>query len=384
MAAASRPVRLFGLVLFATLATLAASAGTAAAAPPATAPRSAKVCAACHGTIHRAWQASAKARSWTNPVFQWGLADARKARGEAVVAGCVACHAPLATGAPGGEDAVAQEGITCNFCHNVSAVEASPKPASYTLDKGSPNLMRGPYADADAGSGHESVFHEAFTKGDFCASCHWGQKENGLIIEATYPQWKASRAAASGRQCQDCHMPSAPGKASPLAKKQRPAVAAHTFSGPRTPDGLDSVATVAASVEGGRLKLTVTNARGGHSLPGGGHSMRAITLDVVFTDAAGKELSRAEVASYGTEFADSSGRAPVPKWLAASVARSREIPADSPVVEYAKVPAGAKKAEAVLTYHPLAPAIRERLKAAGVDVAGRDPVVLARAAASLP
>jgi nitrate/TMAO reductase-like tetraheme cytochrome c subunit len=381
MAAASRPIPLFGLVL---LATLAASAGTAAAAPPGTAPRSAKVCAACHSAIHKAWQASSKAHSWTNPVFQWGLADARKTQGEAVVARCVACHAPLATGAPGGEDAVAQEGTTCNFCHNVSAVEASPKPASYTLDKAKPNLMRGPYADADAGSGHESVLHEGFTKGEFCASCHWGQMENGLIIEATYPQWKASRAAASGQQCQDCHMPSAPGKASPLAKKQRPAVFAHTFSGPRTPDGLDSVATLAASVEGGRLKLTVTNARGGHSLPGGGHSMRAITLVVVFTDAAGKELSRAEIASYGTEFADTAGRAPVPKWLAASVARSREIPADSPVVEYAKVPAGAKKAEAVLTYHPLAPAILERLKTAGVEVAGRDPVVLARAAASLP
>jgi hypothetical protein len=381
MAAASRPVPLFGLFL---LATLAASAGTAAAEPPGTAPRSAKVCAACHGAIHKAWQASSKSHSWTNPVFQWGLADARKTRGEAVVARCLACHAPLATGAPGGEDAVAQEGTTCNFCHNVSAVEASPKPASYTLDKTKPNLMRGPYADADAGSGHESVYHEAFTKGEFCASCHWGQKDNGLIIEATYPQWKASRAAASGKQCQDCHMPSAPGKASPLAKKQRPAVFAHTFSGPRTPGGLDSVATLAASVEGGRLRLTVTNARGGHSLPGGGHSMRSITLDVVFTDAAGKELSRAEVASYGTEFADSAGRAPAPKWLAASVARSREIPADSPVVEYAKVPAGAKKAEAVLTYHPLAPAILERLKAAGVEAAGRDPVVLARAAASLP
>jgi cytochrome c554/c'-like protein len=378
MAAASRPIPLLGLLLFATLA-----AGTAAAAP-VTAARSAKVCAACHGAIHKAWQASAKSRSWTNPVFQWGLADARKTQGEAVVARCVACHAPLASGAPGGEDAVAQEGTTCNFCHNVSAVVASPKPASYTLDKANPNLMRGPYADAEAGSGHESVFHETFTKGEFCASCHWGQKENGLIIEATYPQWKASRAAASGKQCQDCHMPSAPGKASPLAKKQRPAVAAHAFSGPRTLGGLDSVATLAASVEGGRVKLTVTNARAGHSLPGGGHSMRAITLDVVFTDAAGKELSRAEVASYGTEFADSAGRAPVPKWLAASVARSREIPADSPVVEYAKVPAGARKAEAVLTYHPLAPVIRERLKAAGVEVAGRDPVVLARAAASLP
>ncbi|HEV8128834.1 MAG TPA: multiheme c-type cytochrome [Candidatus Eisenbacteria bacterium] len=378
--AAANASRLFGLYL---LAAMAAPVGVAAAAP-VTAPRSAKVCAACHGAMHKAWQVSAKAKSWTNPVFQWGLADARKTQGDAVAARCVACHAPLATGAPGGEDALAQEGMTCNFCHNVSAVEASPKPASYTLDKSDPNLMRGPYADAEPGSAHGAAFHEIFTKGEFCASCHWGQKENGLIIDATYPQWKASRAAASGKQCQDCHMPSAPGKASPLAKKSRPAVAAHTFMGPRTPGGLDSVATLAARVEGGRLKLTVTNVRAGHSLPGGGHSMRAITLEVVFTNAAGKELSRAEVASYGTEFADSEGHSPVPKWAAATVSRSREIPADAPAVEYAAVPAGAKSVEAVLTYYPLAPGIRERLKAAGVEVAGRDPVVLARASATLP
>jgi nitrate/TMAO reductase-like tetraheme cytochrome c subunit len=378
MAAASRS-RPLGLFLIATAAFLGS-----AAADPVTAPRSAKVCAACHGAIHKAWQASAKAKSWTNPVFQWGLADARKTQGDAVAARCVACHAPLASGAPGGEDAVAQEGMTCNFCHNVSAVEASPKPASYTLDKSDPNLMRGPYADAEPGSAHGAAYHETFTKAEFCASCHWGQKENGLIIDATYPQWKASRAAASGKQCQDCHMPSAPGKASPLAKKSRPAVAAHAFMGPRTPGGLDSVATLAAQVEGGRLKLTITNRRAGHSLPGGGHSMRAITLEVVFTSATGKELSRAEVASYGTEFADSEGHAPVPKWAAASVSRSREISADTPAVEYAAVPAGAKSAEAVLTYYPLAPAIGERLKAAGVEVTGRDPVVLARASASLP
>jgi hypothetical protein len=318
-------------------------------------------------------------------VFQWGLADARATRGEAVAARCVACHAPLApAGAGAAADPVAQEGITCNFCHNVSAVEVSPRPASYTLDTSDPNLMRGPYADSKPGSAHGAVFHETFTKSDFCASCHWGQNDKGVTFEAAYPQWKASRAAAAGKQCQDCHMPPAPGKASPLSKKQRPAVYAHTFSGARTAGGLDSVATVEAAVEAGRLKLTVRNTRAGHALPGGGHSMRAIMLEAVFTDAAGKEISRAPVATYGAEFADSTGRSPVPKWLAASVARSREIPADSAVVEWADVPAGARRVSAVLTYQPLAPAFRARLEAAGVALAGRDPVVLARAEAALP
>jgi hypothetical protein len=179
-------------------------------------------------------------------------------------------------------------------------------------------------------------------------------------------------------------MPPAPGKASALSKKSRPSVYAHTFVGPRTPGGLDSIATVTAGVERGRLRVLVRNTRGGHALPGGGHSMRAISLQAIFYDAAGKELSRAAVATYGTEFADSAGHAPVPKWLGVTVARSRQIPADSTVVEWANVPAGAKRAAITLTYLPLAPAFRARLEAAHVDLKGRDPVLLARAEVPLP
>lgn len=348
-------------------------------------PRSAKACTACHGSIQKAWMASAKAHSWTNPVFQAGLAEARAARGEWVAAKCVACHAPLASGGdPAAQDAVAKEGITCNFCHNVSAVEASPRPASYTLDREKPNLMRGPFADAAPGSAHEAAFAEVFTKSDFCSSCHWGQNDKGVLFETSYPEWTTSRAAAAGRTCQDCHMPPAPGKASPLAKKLRPAVWAHTFAGPRTKGGLDSVATLAAAVEEGKLRITVRNTRSGHALPGGGHSMRSITLEAVWLDAGGRELSRAAVATYGTEFADSTGQGPVPKWIAASVLRARSIPPDSEVVERADIPAGAKRAQAVLTYQPIAPAFRARLEAARVDLTGRDPVVLARTEVNLP
>lgn len=384
--ASSEPRAAVGRFLLLALALSGAAAAPLAGTARAAEPRSHKVCAACHGAIQKAWLVSSKARAWTNPVFQAGLAEARTARGEAIVAKCLACHAPLAAATKDltAQNPVAAEGVTCNFCHNVTDVEVSPAIASYRLDLAKPNLMRGPYPDATPGSAHEAAFVETFTKSDFCASCHWAENDKGVAFETSYPEWKASSAAAAGRTCQDCHMPPAPGKASPLAKKQRPAVYAHTFSGPHTPGGLDSVATVAAALEGGRLRITVRSTRAGHALPGGGHSLRAITLDVVYYDASGKELARAPVATYGTEFADSTGKGPVPKWLAASVLRSRSIPADSVVVEQSDVPAGAKRAEALLTYQPIAPAYRARLEAARVDLSGRDPVILARTEVTLP
>ena len=373
------PAALVGALLAVPLLT----AGGADAAEP----RSAKVCSSCHGQIKKDWEKSSMAQSWANPVFQAFLADAKAALGEGAQAGCVSCHAPLAsvTGDVKVEDPMGQEGITCNFCHAVSAVDVSPKPASYTWDASDPNLMRGPFDDAESGAAHRSVQSPIMAQGEFCASCHWyaGAGE-GLVFEGTHPQWKASKAAAAGKQCQDCHMPPAPGKASIIAKKTRDKVWAHTFLGAHSAGGLDSVASVAAALENGKLKVTVRNTRGGHSLPGGGASMRAMTLEMVYQDGAGKELARVPVQTYDTEFADASGKSPVPKWLAKKVARSNEIPANEPKVEWSEIPAGAKKAEAILTYHFLLPAYRAALVARKVDLTGRDPVVMARAAVAIP
>ena len=350
-------------------------------------PRGARVCSSCHGEIKKQWEKSSMAQSWTNPVFQAFLADAKASLGEGAQAGCISCHAPLAavTGDVKVEDPVGQEGVTCNFCHGVSAVDVSPKPASYTWDAADPNLMRGPFDDAEPGSAHGAAHSPVMTQGEFCASCHWYAGEGtGLVFEGTHPSWKGSKAAAAGKQCQDCHMPPAPGKASLIAKKTRDKIWAHTFPGAHTTGGLDSVATVAAAVESGKLKLTVRNSRGGHSLPGGGASMRAITLEVVYQDGAGKELARILVQTYDTEFADASGKSPVPKWLAKKVARSNEIPADEAKIEWSEIPPGAKKVEAVLTYHFLLPAYRAALVAKKVDLTGRDPVVMARTSVAIP
>jgi len=366
---------------------LAALGTTLATRAEAADPRSSRFCSSCHSDIAKQWGASSMAHSWSNPVFQSFLADAKAALGPSIQANCISCHAPLAsvTGDANVEGDINKEGVTCNFCHNVTAVDVSPKAASYTWDPSDPNKMQGPFNDSDAGVTHSSTFNPLFSQGEFCASCHWyGDDKGTLTFEGTHPSWKGSKAAAAGTQCQDCHMPPGPGKTAITAKVSRDKMWPHHFLGAHTPGVLDSTATLAAVVEGGKLKLTVTNRRGGHSLPGGGASMRAITLEVAYTNAAGAELSRALVQTYDTEFADASGKSPVPKWLAKSVARSNEIPADAAKVEWAAIPAGAKSAEAILTYHFLLPAYRDALVAKKVDLTGHDPVVMARAKVALP
>lgn len=350
--------------------------------------RPARFCGACHGQIRREWETSAMAKSWKNPVFQAFLADAKAQLGENIVASCVACHAPAAavTADYKFESPVSQEGVTCNFCHNVSAVDPSPKPASYTFDAANPLLMRGPYSDSDPGSAHSFVYSEIHTKGEFCAACHnYAATATGVPIEITYNRWKTSKAAAGGKQCQDCHMPPYAGQAAPkISKMNRDKVHSHTFRGSRGGGALDSVATLKAAVEGGRLKLSVANRRAGHALPGGGGGMRVIALSVSFFGAAGDSLSTTSVQTYGIQYADAKGTTPVPKWLAAKVAREAEIPADGTTVEWCDIPPKAKKARAILVYHFIDPAYLPALKRRQVDLTGHQPVVLARAEMKLP
>lgn len=382
--------RVAAAVAAAALAAVSVACGAIAAgrAAAADAPRSATNCGACHKLFKVQWEGSAHGTSWKNPVFRAFLEEATKSLGSAVQPGCIACHAPAAhvAGDANVADPVSQEGIGCNFCHNIKDVDPSTKPASYVHDPSDPSLMRGPYRDSDARGGHKTAFSEVHTKSAFCAACHSAaHPKSGVILEPTYLDWSRSAAAAKGRQCQDCHMPAGPGKASNIAKTTRPSVSAHTFVGPRTtPAWLDSSATLAAAVSGNRLRLEVANRAAGHALPGGGNSMRTVQLDVVFRNGKGAELSRLTAERFGVEFSDADGTYPVPKWIARAVARSTSIPPDSSRVVWCDLPPGAATAEAVLTYHAIHPAYRPMLESRGVDLTGRAPYVMARAKVTIP
>jgi len=351
--------------------------------------RPARFCGACHGPIRREWESSAMAKSAKNPVFLAFLADARAALGDTVTAGCVSCHAPAAavTADYKLESDVSKEGVTCNFCHNVSAVDPSPKPASYTFDGTDPLLMRGPYKDADPGIAHRYVYSEIHTKGEFCSACHEYASDGGagVAIEATYGNWKRSGAAAKGKPCQACHMAPYAGQAAPkISRNHRDQVHGHSFPGPRNGARLDSVATLSAKVEGGRLKLTVSNHRAGHTLPGGGGGMRLIQLSVAFFGLSGDSIQGEDVQTYGIRYADAKGKSPVPKWLARTIVHRAEIPSDSAAVEWCDIPARAKRAEARLVYYFIDPAYLGSMNQQHVDLTGHLPVVMARATAKLP
>jgi len=350
--------------------------------------RPAKLCGACHGPIRREWESSSMAQSWKNPVFQAFLSDAKSALGDTVLASCIVCHAPMASVSADTrfQSPVSEEGVTCNFCHNVSAVDPARKTAAYVFDSTDPDLMRGPYADADPKNAHGAVHSELHTKAEFCAACHsFTHPRSGVPIETTWTRWKSSSAAASGKPCQSCHMPSAPGQAAPvLQSKQRPDIHAHTFAGAHAAGVLDSAASLDAAVQGGRLKLTVHNRRAGHALPGGGGGMRVITLTVRFEGAARDSIAGQTLQTYGIRYADARGATPVPKWLAARVTSDREIPPDSTVVEWCPIPPKAKRAVATLTYHFIDPAYVQALRARRVDLSSHQPFVLARAERKLP
>jgi hypothetical protein len=167
-----------------------------------------------------------------------------------------------------------------------------------------------------------------------------------------------------------------------ISKMKRDKVYSHAFHAARTPGFLDSVVTMSASVEKGRLKLTVTNRRAGHSLPGGGGGMRVIGLSVSFYAAGGESLATADVQTYGIRYADAKGATPVPKWLASTIAHQAEIPSDGAATEWCDVPARAKRAEARLVYYFIDPAYLPSLQ--NVDLSTHQPVVMARASARLP
>lgn len=351
--------------------------------------RPATFCGACHGQIRRDWATSSMGNSWKNPVFQAFLADARAQLGEKTLKECIACHAPAASVAAdyNFESKVSQEGVTCNFCHNVSAVDPSPKPASYTFDTSDPQLMRGPYKDSDPGGAHKFVYSELHTKAEMCAACHEHASNGGtgVPIETTYSRWKASDAASEGEVCQDCHMPPYSGSAAPhVSKMKRDVVHAHGFPAARTPGFLDSVVTMSAKPNGTNLEVTISNRKAGHSLPGGGGGMRVIALSVSFFGAKGESLGSTDVETYGIRYADAKGQSPVPKWLAATVSHQKEIPTTGSITETCGLLPGTKRAVARLTYYSIDPAYLPALAKRQVDLSDHRPVLMARASASVP
>lgn len=168
-------------------------------------------CGACHPRQFEDWKKTLHSKAMGPGLY--GQLENMGPQATEEHAVCLDCHAPLSeqgeqlaatlAAAPHpaparADDATHADGLTCAGCH----VRAHRRFGPPSQD-GSPPA---------AGLPHEGWQAEnAFADSRFCAACHQfdadGPALNGKLLENTYEEWRASRHAREGRQCQDCHMP---------------------------------------------------------------------------------------------------------------------------------------------------------------------------------
>jgi len=258
---------------------------------------SAEVCATCHKATYDSWTRTFHALSAIDPVF----IDALKRTDELGSQGrglCLMCHSPT-TSASGDfdlSDPLSKEGVTCSFCHSVTAVDYEARRDRFTNE---PSRVK------TSGAGH-SPEHRFESRGimmnaEFCAGCHEWVNAHGLRVLSTYSEWKESFFAAEQIACQQCHMPESPSMSSLEGSKTIRPTNLHFQMGGHSQHQLVTAAeldvTPQVSEKEIRLEIAVTNAKAGHKLPTGIPN-RKMKLLVELYDRRGRLLdSRKEVFS---------------------------------------------------------------------------------------
>jgi hypothetical protein len=342
-----------------------AGAGGAAGTPDATALTatfSAQRCGECHSLMYDGWTGSAHAQAARSPTFM-AMRKLAGAKNATAPAECDHCHAPLRAHTDA-RDPAAEEGVTCDVCHTIRAVDARRSGAGFTLVTDE-NVRMGPLCDARDHYFHRMGCSPLHTESRFCAGCHrYYQKigESGeLPIYTEYDEWLVSPYAALGQNCQACHMPDSHDEVA-RGSPARDGVPHHGFLGS---DGMLRRRALTLKLEvaehSGRLQVTVAlaNKRAGHRVPTG-LPERRLVLRVRTVDREGKELARDERV-YGRVLADAAGQA-VPSFAATRIASdNRLMPRESRLetFELDAPPAGEVRAE--LSYQPVAPEIARQI-----------------------
>ena len=224
-----------------------------------------EACGQCHVEQFEAWKHSLHAHAYSP-----GLTGQFPGMGHKKANDCLRCHAPLAEQQyPDGttlRDSLAQQlahpegfdpagdpealqlplrhaGVTCAACH-VRGWHRFGPPQRQT---GAVGQMSGPAHGGFFGA-------QDFQKSNFCATCHQFPQSmavNGKLLENTVNEWRQSRFAHDGVQCQGCHMPDR----------------RHEFRGIHDPEMVRKglVFDVVASRDGAALTLTSTWI--GHAFP---------------------------------------------------------------------------------------------------------------------
>ena len=246
---------------------------------------SSEVCGACHQDIYNIWsEHSIHAKAVTDPIFQAGYQQAIQTHGEAIKTVCLSCHAPttMVTKDYPLKTKLSREGVTCDFCHSVKAVELKKAPSApgeavrspFILDVGL--VKRGPLADAQP-TIHEAAYSELHTTSLFCAGCHEYTNEKGGHVLSTYTEWKEGPYPARKFYCQTCHMPIFFGAlvVDPVSQKlNRKLINLHQVPGGHSLDQLKraltvEIADIVRASDRMVVNIRVVNQGAGHAVPTG-------------------------------------------------------------------------------------------------------------------
>jgi hypothetical protein len=321
------------LLLSCGIATLGCSQGKQQTPPPPPGLTRAQLidpqtCVSCHGDHYRDWAASMHAHASDDPVFV-----AMNARGQRETNGelgtfCVGCHAPMAVRDGMTQDGTnlaslgaAYRGVTCFFCHSISAVDGSH---NATVSIASDLVMRAEYADPVANPAHKSTYSSLHDdskaeSASACGACHdivvhgFGQNagvtsDGGAPIERTFAEWQASAfaptngGAATTCAASGCHM----------QRSETQVVIAHTSTNDRKryfhhhdfpavdidlrpqaepPDASTAVQSVLAKLadsvqgdlcvtEAGGVRVVLDAVAVGHSFPSGASQDRRLWIEI--------------------------------------------------------------------------------------------------------
>ncbi len=266
-----------------------------------------EACYSCHVDIYMQWTQAMMSQSYTHHWDEIEYFDLAVAHAEKVpdlkgpVDGCNGCHAPLAflagdvTPPRPEEGSRANEGVSCDLCHTVSAIKTDddyPYNFSYVSSPG-----RVKYGTKE---GLESPHHvtqklDIYAQAEFCGNCHNEKNPFGVWVKSTQIEWSEGPYAEQGVPCHQCHMPKAWGKNAKMAKEDM--VAQHLFHGAHDPGKVGGAIELRmhpnvreieydGTIE---LKVQLFNGKAGHKIPTGSVEDRILWLHVTAVDADGKE-----------------------------------------------------------------------------------------------
>src|SRR5438128_9461560 len=245
-----------------------------------------EACGTCHPAQLADWRESTHAAA-IGPGVEGQLVEMLEGDPRSPLA-CLTGHAPLAAHSPlvaeGNEvrpnpahdGSLRAKGVSCAGCHVRGHERFGP-----------------PQRDGSLASGvaRETLPHHgvtrtpAFLKSEFCGGCHQfapdGFTLNGKLLQSTYDEWKTSRFARAGVQCQDCHMPDR----------------RHRWRGIHDADMVRSGLTITAKAGAARYRpgdvalvsLRVTSSRIGHAFPT--YVTPRVVLSAELIDGAGQVVA---------------------------------------------------------------------------------------------